>query len=160
MKQSGFTLLEILVGFSILLAGSTALWWGLQRSQNMEQRVLWKEIMHEAFVSQAERYQGRSSEFLHDTTYSIPLVGEHKIQIRVTLLDSTRKQNLFDSLMMNDSKRKAWFARPVEVQMEAWVLPSSNSEWIEDNAMSGEGSEEAETPKVQLFLTVPDYQWF
>jgi type II secretory pathway pseudopilin PulG len=118
--QAGFSLVESVVAFTILVAGLTVFFWQMRQQSAMAQRQRQQIIALEAAQSDIESLQAMPSEWVHDTTYILPRVGLQTLRLVRTVYDTVDFENSGEELKLDAQLNPLALKEPLEVQVKVY----------------------------------------
>lgn len=160
-KDSGFTVVEIVMALTVLSIGSAMLWYTLRSSARLE-RI--NRLHHEANIlarSELESLRSIPRADIRDTSYRMTVMGEEILIVR-EVFDSAKVVSSLRELVLDEHMNPVELRKPLEVRVRVLRTRSSEGEALPDPSGSWSPPDAGDAPQPALSilsLKIPEYKW-
>lgn len=161
-RQSGYTLVEIIVAMTVLAVGSAVLWYTLRASARLE---LMNRLHHEANIlarSELESLRSVLKQDIRDTSYRVPGPGGVELMVVREAMDSARIVATLEEVVLDERMSPAELRKPLEVRVRVFMRGEGGDreesgpmpDWDPD----GEGEDGSRRTLASLSIKIPEYR--
>ncbi|MFC1584984.1 type II secretion system protein J [Fibrobacterota bacterium] len=148
-KQSGFTLLEVLVALAILVMGSGTVWYSYKTAARLDALNRRHLDALEFARDEMEYLRIVPVKLIGDTAYSRTAQGGWELVIQRIVMDSVKIEELAFEQDWDENRKALFLSRPLEIKVEV------------KETEKGSAFFSGREPKTLITLSMvkPEYQW-
>lgn len=160
-KQGGFTLVEALVAFSILLGGVAVFLWQMRQQSHAALRQSEYLFALECAQSDVESLHDMPPEWVHDTAYSLPRASGQDMHLVRLVYDTAEFSESGEYLKLDSQLQPLALKEPREVQVKVYrkgeSLSASDFPFRWGRGLWRGSESDSTLPLVQLTVRLPEY---
>ncbi len=150
-RQSGFTLIEVLVALAIFGMGASAIWYGFTGVARIHARTTQNQMAFQLARSELELLRIRPKAAIHDSSYTAERLGASFFIERV-VFDSSKIVDSLEAVDLDKDGKPIYLRRPLEIVVRVRVKRPGSDIWYDPDIDERE-------PVVELHLLKPEYLW-
>jgi type II secretory pathway pseudopilin PulG len=159
--QKGFTLVEALVAFTLLISGTAFFLWQLRQKSHSVQHQREFLFALESAQSDLESLQTLHPDWVHDTAYDLNLPNNRRFRLNRRVYDTLDFSESREELRLGSDLQPLALQEPREVQVTV-TEADTEADWVQrsldwSQSLWGEKSSEASRPLVKLTTRLPEY---
>lgn len=159
--RGGYTLIEIVVAFTVLTVGSAVLWYTVRASARAEKS---NRLHHEANLlarSELEAVRLLPRREVRDTAYRAPAWGGETLLVVREVFDSARTLEALPEVALDENLSPVELRKPLEVRVRVLQGAGTDGEAVPDPSSASPPWPDEEGPRVLsvLLLKLPEYRW-